>query len=159
MATRKKVQLKLDELERDGMVQKVTVPTQWISSMVTVVKPNGKIRTCLDPKDLNEAVLHEKYQLPTIEDVASRLHGAKMFTKLDVRSGFWHVQWDEESSLLTTFHIPFGRYCWRRLPFGICSAPEVFQRRMHGIVEGLTGVEVVADNSVKINVSVRLMLV
>ena len=61
VATRRKVQLKLDELERDGMVQKVTVPTQWISSMATVVKPNinGKIRICLDPKDLNEAVLRK----------------------------------------------------------------------------------------------------
>ena len=51
VATRKKVLLKLDELERDGMVHKVTVPTPWISSMVTVVKINGKIRKCLDPKD------------------------------------------------------------------------------------------------------------
>ena len=128
------------------MVQKVTVSTQWISCMVTVVKPNGKIRICLDPKDLNEAVLREKYQLPTIGDVASRLHGAKVFTKLDARNGFWHVQLDKESSLLTTFHTPFGLYCWRRLPFGICSALEVFQQRMHEIVEGLTGVEVVVDD-------------
>ena len=135
MATRKKVQLKLDELERDGMVQKVTVSTQWISCMVTVVKPNGKIRICLDPKDLNEAVLRENHQLPIIEDVSSRLHSAKVFTKLDARNGFWHAQLDEESSLLTTFHTPFGRYCLGRLPFGICSVPEVFQQRMHKIVE------------------------
>ena len=146
VATREKVQRKLDELEKDGIVEKVTEPTPWISSMVTVVKPNGKLRICLDPKDLNRAVQREKYQLPTIEDVATRLTGAKVFTKLDARNGFWHIKMDKESSRLTTFHTPFGRYCWRRLPFGICSAPEVFQRRMHEVVEGLVGVEVVADD-------------
>ena len=74
------------------------------------------------------------------------LNGAKVFTKLDARNGFWHIKMDKESSRLTTFHTPFGRYCLRRLPFGICSAPEVFQRRMHEVVEGLVGVEVVADD-------------
>ena len=53
---------------------------------------------------------------------------------------------DDESSYLTTFHTPFGRYRWRRLPFGISSAPEVFQRRMHQLIEGLSGIEVVADH-------------
>ena len=52
--------------------------------------------------------------------------------------------------MLTTFNTPFGRYRWRRLPFGICSAPEVFQRRMHELIEGLHGVEVVADDFVVI---------
>ena len=61
MATREKVQRKLDELEKDGIVEEVTEPTPWISSMVTVVKPSGKLRICLDPKDLNRAVLREKY--------------------------------------------------------------------------------------------------
>ena len=113
-----------------------------------MVKPNGKLWNCLDPKDLNRAVLRGKYQLPTIEDVASRLNDAKVFTKLDTRNGFWHIQMDidKKSSRLTTFHTPFGRYCWRRLPFGFCSEPEVFQRRMHEVVDGLVGVKVVADD-------------
>ena len=104
----------------------------------------------LDPKDLNRAVQREHYPLPTIEDVATRLHGAKVFTKLDARNGFWHVALDDESSYLTTFHTPFGRYRWRRLPFGISSAPEVFQRRMHQLIEGLSGIEIVADDFIVI---------
>ena len=107
--------------------------------MVEVVKPNRQLRICLDPRDLNKAIQREKYPLPTIEEVVTRLHGAKVFTKLDVRNGFWHIKLDEESSELTAFHTPFGRYCWRRLPFGLCSAPEVFQWRMHEAIEGLTG--------------------
>ena len=71
-----------------------------------------------------------------------------MFTSLDVRSGFWHIALDEPSSFLTTFHTPFGRYRWRRMPFRICSAPEIFQRRMHELIEEPSGVEVVADDFV-----------
>ena len=86
--------------------------------------------------------------MPTIEDIATRLHGAKLFTVLDVRSGFWHVVLDKPSSFLTTFHTPFGWYRWNRMPFGICSAPEIFQHRMHEVIEGLIGVEVIADDFV-----------
>ena len=145
VAIREKVREKLEELEKEGIIQRVTEPTPWISSMVEVVKPNGKIRICLDPRDLNKAVQRENYHLPTVEDIATRLHGAKVFTKLDVRNGFWHVRLDDESALLTTFHTPFGRFCWRRLPFGLSSAPEVFQRRIHEVIEGLPGEEVVED--------------
>ena len=139
----------------DGMVQQdiivpVTKPTSWISSIVAVPKKNGRLRICLDPKDLNKAIQRVHYPLPTIEDIATRLHGAKVFTILDVRSGFWHVVLDEPSSLLTTFHTPFGRYRWKRMPFGICSAPEVFQRRMHELIEGLHGIEVIADDFVAV---------
>ena len=102
----------------------------------------------MDPKDLNRAVQREHYPLPTIEDVATRLHGAKVSTVLDVRSGFNHLVLEEDSSLLTTFNSPFGRYRWKRMPFGICSAPEVFQRRMHELIVGLSGIEVVADDFV-----------
>ena len=77
-----------------------------------------------------------------------RLHGAKVFTVLDVACGFWHVVLDEQSSFLTTFNTPFGRYRWKRMPFGIKSAPEIFQRKMHELIEGLTGVEVIADDFV-----------
>ena len=58
------------------------------------------------------------------------------------------MKFDEPSSYLTTFNTPFGRYRWKRLPFGICSAPEIFQRKMHQLIEGLSGVEVVADDLV-----------
>ena len=116
--------------------------------MAVVPKKNGKLRICLDPIDLNRALQRENYPMPTIKEVASLLHGAKVFTSLDVSNGFWHVVLDEESSFCTTFNTPFGRYRWKRMPFGIRSAPEVFQRKMHELIEGLRGVEVIADDSV-----------
>ena len=70
--------------------------------------------------------------------------------KAHVRNGFWHWALDEDSSFLATFHTFFGRYRWRRLAFGIDSAPEVFQRKMHELKEGLWGIEVVADDFIAI---------
>ena len=69
-----------------------------------------------------------------------------MFTVRDVKQGFWHIPLEEESSCLTTFNSPFGRFQWLRMPFGISSAPEVFQWCMHQLIEDLEGVEVVAND-------------
>ena len=121
MALRPQLKDTLDALEAQGIIAQVTMPTRWISSIVAVPKKNGKLRICLDPKDLNHAIQREKYQLPTVEDIATRLHGAKVFMVMDVRNGFWHVMvmdvrngfWhvslDEESPYLTTFQTPFDR--------------------------------------------------
>ena len=146
MAIREQLKETLTQLTKQDITQPVREPTPWISSMVVVPKRNGSLRICLDPKDLNRAIQCHHYPLPTIEDIATRLHGTKMFTVVDVKNGFWHVVLDEQSSYLTTFHTPFGRYRWKQIPFGIYSAPEIFQRRMHEMIEGLQGVEVVADD-------------
>ena len=146
VAHREALREALEDLVKREVLATVTRPTQWVSSMVAVQKPDGRMRICLDPKELNEAIQREHYPLPTIEEVATRLHGAKLFSVLDARNGFWHIVLDEESSFLTTFKTPYGRYRWKRMPFGISSAPEVFQHRMCEVVEGLKGVEVVADD-------------
>ena len=150
VALRYQLQQTLDSLAHQSIIASVTQPTPWVSSMVVIPKGNGSLRICLDPQDLNRAIQREHYPLPTIEEIATRLHKAKPFTILDVQSGFWHVKLDEPSSFLTTFNTPFGRYRWKRMPFGISSAPEVFQRKMHELIEGLQGVEVVADDFVAV---------
>ena len=132
-------------MEKLGVVVPTTTPTEWVSSLVTVVKPN-KIRLCIDPKDLNEAVKREYYPMKTVEDVLTRLPDAKIFSTLDATSGFWKIPLDEESSFLTCFNTPFGRYRFKRLPFGIKSAPEVYQRVMEELFGGIEGCEVIADD-------------
>ena len=129
----------------EGISTPVNEPTDWVSSMVTVVKPN-KLRTCIDPKDLNRAIKRSHYPMPTIEEVATKLSKAKVFTVLDAKSGFWQIKLEEESSMLTTFNTPFGRFRWLRMPFGICSAPEEFQRRMNNTFENLKGTAIIADD-------------
>ena len=82
--------------------------------------------------------------MPTIEEVTTRLTNAKKFTVLDAKDGFWQRRLDTESSYKTTFNTPFGHFRWNRMPFGISSAPEVWQR-VHEFVEDLDGVEVITD--------------
>ena len=131
---------------KSNVIAPVSEPTEWVSSMVVVEKKNNKIRICLDPRDLNRAIMCCHYPLPTIEQVATRLNKAKVFTVLDAKAGFWQVKLDQQSSYLTTFNTPFGRYRWLRMPFEISSAPEVWQKQMNQIVEGLAGIEVIADD-------------
>ncbi|CAL8130302.1 unnamed protein product [Orchesella dallaii] len=145
VSLREPVKAKLEELEKQGVISRVTEPTDWVSSML-VKKETNKLRICLDPQDLNKAIKREHYPLPTMEDVATRLGKVKVFSLLDAKNGFWQIELDERSSYLTTFNTPFGRYRWCRMPFGISSAPEVWQRRMHELAEGLKGVEVIADD-------------
>ena len=59
---------------------------------------------------------------------------------------FWQIKLDQASAKLCTFNTPFGRYCYQRLPFGICSAPEYFHRTVEQIFEGLGGVRVYMDD-------------
>ena len=140
------VREELDRMLKNGVIKKVTQPTSWCAPMVPVVKKNGKIRLCIDLKNLNKAVLRENFALKTLDDIAPNLVGAKYFTTLDAASGFWQIPLHEDSQLLTTFITPFGRYAFKRLPFGINSAPEIFQRKMVELLTGLEGVEVIIDD-------------
>ena len=75
--------------------------------------------------------------LQTIEEILPNLANAKVFSVVDASNGFWQVELDQDSSLLTTLTTPFGRYRWRRLPFGISSTLEEYQRRMNNALEGI----------------------
>ena len=109
LQVREQVKEELDRLEKLEVIQKVDTPTDWISSLVVTMKPNGKARLCIDPKPLNKAIKRNHYPMKTLDDVLEELKGAEFFTKLDARNGFWHVLLDEESSFLTTFETPFGK--------------------------------------------------
>ena len=117
----------------------MTEPTEWCAGMVVVPKPSGSVRICVDLTELNKAVKREVHPLNSVDQDLAQLTGSKYFTKLDARSGFWQIPLSEESRKYTTFLTPFGRYCFNRLPFGISSAPEIFQRRMNKILSGLDG--------------------
>ena len=116
MALRDKLKHELREMVNDDIIAPVSEPTEWVSSLLLVSKPR-QLRICMDPRDLNRAIKREHYQMPTIEEIATRLSGARVFTVVDAKNGFWQVELDEESSRLTTFNTPFGRYRWKRMPF------------------------------------------
>ena len=124
---------KLDQMEREEIIAKVDKPTNWVNSLVIVEKKDGSLRLCVDPKDLNQVIRREHFQIPTFEDVVSRLGGKKYFTVLDQKDSYWQVPLSEESFYVCTFNTPFGRYRFLHMPFGICSASEVLQESLQGI--------------------------
>ena len=135
-----KVKAEIDRMITEGVISPVEQPTDWCSGIVVVPKPNNTVRICVDLTVLNHAVLREVHPLRSVDENLAKLSGSKIFTKLDANSGFWQMPLDPESRLLTTFLTPFGRFCMNRLPFGISSAPEIFQCRMSKILHDMGGV-------------------
>ena len=121
-------------------------PTDWVSSMIAAKKPDGDIRLCNDPHHLNITLKRSHYPLPVIEEILPELSKAKVFSKVDLKEGFLQVELDEESSKLTVFQTPWGRYRFHRMPFGITPAPEIFQMKLDQSLEGLKGVFKIADD-------------
>ena len=144
----KAVKQELDRLEGLQVIRRVTEPSDWCSPLVVVPKKQGAVRLCVDYTELNKAVQRERHILPSVDHTLGQLGGAKVFSKLDANSGFHQIRLTSESQHLTTFITPHGRYCFNRLPFGINSGPEHFQRQLHRILEGLAGVVCLMDDMV-----------
>ncbi|KAJ8362544.1 hypothetical protein AAFF_G00369690 [Aldrovandia affinis] len=140
----------LDDLQKRGAISRVTKPTAWVSSLCITGKKrrNGSLRVCLDPKDLNRAILHQHFSILTPEDVQGKLVGKTIFTILDEKHGYHQIKSDDESADLCTFNTPWGRYRFHRLPFGIKSASEVFQQTNSEAFGDIEGVSVIADDMI-----------
>ena len=145
-ALKDRLKQELDKMVEQDVIERVTEPTDWVSSLVVVEKPNGKLRICLDPRNLNKEIKRPHYTMPTLEDAVSKMAGAKFFSKLDAQSGYWQIRLEEKSSYLTTFNSPFGRYRFKRLPFGIICAQDLFQRKMDELFEDMEGVTPLIDD-------------
>lgn len=125
LVLKEKVKRTLDKMSQQGIICPVEEGTDWVSSLVVVSKPD-KLRICIDPKDLNRAIMRPHYPIPTVEEMIPDLAGAKVFSVFDAKDGFWQIKLSERSSYLTTFNTPYGRYRWLRMPFGISSGSEEF---------------------------------
>lgn len=101
---------------------------------------------CMVSKALNRAIKRDHYPLLTVEKVVSRMPNTKCFFVLDANQGFWQIKLDDESSRLCAFNTPIGHYWFLRLPFGISSAPKVFQRAVAQIIQDLDGVVNIIDD-------------
>ncbi|XP_037872900.1 uncharacterized protein K02A2.6 [Bombyx mori] len=141
-----KVKNELDRLEQLDVIKKVQEPTEWVNSMVIVKKSQDKIRLCLDPQNINKCIIRERHKIPTFEELTSAMPDAKYYSVLDANKGFYQILLAEESQLLTTFNAgQFGRYCFKRLPFGLNSAPEVFTKCYSEIFNDIQGVVTYVD--------------
>lgn len=143
---RPKLKEELKRLENLQVIEKINKPTPWLSQLVMTPKKDGSLRICIDPLELNKVLQREHYTMPVLEEVLHELKDAKFFTKADLSSGYWHVELTEEASELTSFQTPFGRYKWKRLPFGLSVSAEIFQKKVLEALEGLPGIVCIADD-------------
>ena len=146
LALQPKLKKELESLVEQDIITPVEDPTNWINSLVVREKPYGRLRICLDPKDLNRVIKCEYHPIPSIENILPKLKDATKFTKLDAQQAFLNVLLDEPSSYLTTFNTPWDTFRFLRMPFGLKMSQGVFQREIDQAFENCKGAMGIADD-------------
>jgi len=113
--------------------------SEWSSPVVLVPKHNGKWRMCVDYRKVNDITVKDSYSLPNIDEIFDSLDGAKIFTTMDLYSGYHQILMDDDSVEITSFTTRFGNYQFKVMPFGLTNAPATFQREMNRILFPLIG--------------------
>lgn len=132
---KEKLQQMLDEYLRDGIIQPSS--SEFASPIVLVKKKTGDLRMCIDFRKLNKIMVKDNYPLPLIDDLLDRLVGKSVFTKLDLKNGYFHVFVEKESVKYTSFVTPLGQFEFLRMPMGLKTASQVFQRFINSIFADL----------------------
>jgi hypothetical protein len=123
--------MKLEELLKKGYIRPSVSP--WGAPVLFVNKKDGTLRLCIDFRQLNKVTLNNKYHLPMIGNLFDQLKDAKIFSKIDLRSGYHQVRIKEEDISKTTFRTRYGHYEFTVVPFGLSNAPAVFMCLMNGV--------------------------
>ncbi|KAL8607946.1 hypothetical protein ACOMHN_005501 [Nucella lapillus] len=140
------IKAELEKMENLDVITPVTEPTDWVNALAFSRKQSGGLRVCLDPRALNKCIKRTHHKTPTLEEITNRLSGSTVFSKLDAKHGYWSIELDHESSLLTTFNSPCGRYRFKRLPFGLNLAQDAFQQCMDSILSQCPGTIGITDD-------------
>ena len=128
------------------ITESVEGPTQWVSPVVVVPKPSGDIRLCVDMRKTNEAIVRERHPIPTVDEILYQLNGSKVFSKLDLKWGFQQIELEQQSKVITTFITHKGLYRYKRLMFGMSSAPELYQHTIQQVLAGCEGAYNIQDD-------------
>ncbi|XP_065190696.1 uncharacterized protein K02A2.6-like [Sycon ciliatum] len=140
------VEKELDKLVDNNVIQPVEF-AEWAAPIVPVLKSNGQVRICGDYKcTVNQAAKTDKYPLPNIEDLYVKLANGRCFTKLDLSQAYLQLPLDEQSKLLTTINTTKGLFVYNRLPFGVSSAPSIFQRTLDQLLAEIPMVVIYLDD-------------
>ena len=146
-----------------GILEPVKEVTEWVNSFVIMEKKvpvdssnahspqhsvQKKLRICLDPRDLNEALECEPYYTRSIEEMLGKFHGLTQFTIADFNKGYWMVKLHPESRKLTTMALDIGCFQWTRLPMGSVIAQDVFQQKLDAIFLSVPGVTGIANDMI-----------
>ena len=145
-ALRERVESELDRLEQEGVLEK-THFSEWAAPTVVVPKPDGRLRLCGDYKvTINPMLDVDQYPLPRPDDIFASLAGGQQFSTLDLAHAYNQLILDNESRKYVTVNTLQGLYRYTRLPFGIASAPAVFQHTMDSILQGVPGTACYIDD-------------
>lgn len=155
LALQEVVRNELDTMERNGIIAKINRPTDWVSNFHLIKKSNGSHRIVLDPRPLNKFIKRPHFYIPSVDELLVKMSECKFFTVLDAKTAFWQQPLEKESSYLTTFTTPFGRYRFLKVPYGLVNAPENFQRIMFEIFKDIDGVEPYFDDVIIGNKSIE----
>ncbi|ETM47977.1 hypothetical protein L914_07435, partial [Phytophthora nicotianae] len=118
-----------------GPIRPSTSP--WVSPVPMIRKPDGGIRFCIDYRKLNSVTVKDSYPMPLIDDILDVLGNAKLFSTMDIASGYWNVPMDPGSVEKTAFTSKFGIYEWLIMPFGLCNEVPAFERLMENVLADL----------------------
>lgn len=129
------IEKEVREMLANGVIRLSKSP--WSSPVVLVKKKDGTIRFCVDFRKLNEITKKDVYPLPRIDETLNKLKGMKYFTALDLASGYWQVEIDEEDKEKTAFITAIGLFEFNVMPFGLCNAPATFQRMMDEVFQDM----------------------
>ena len=150
-------------LEQLGILEPVKDMTEWVNIFVIMDKKvpvdssnthslghsvSKKLRICLDPRDLNEALEREPYYTRSIEEILGKFHGMTRFTIADFNKGYWMVELHPASRKLMIMALDIGRFQWTRLPMGSIIAQDVFQRKLDSIFLDIPGFTGIADDMI-----------
>ena len=136
-ALRDVIEKELERLEKLGVIEKVN-HSEWATPIVPVPKPDGSTRICGDYKvTINPQMSVDQYPLPKVDDLLAELAGGKEFIKLDLTHAYQQVLLELESQKYLTINTHRGLYQYKRMPFGIASAPAVFQQIMEKVLQGI----------------------
>ena len=136
----------LDDMVAKGVITPVSQPTEWVSLLTYPYMPDGSPHICLNPKDLNKAIVWDHYKAPTLDEISHCLTGATCFGKFNVKDGFWSIHLDWKSSYLTTFNMHHGRYHFLHMPFGLKMSQDIFQIWMDQATDHLPSITAVHDD-------------
>ncbi len=147
LGMRDAAQEEIREMDRQGIWKPVD-HSDWAHPMVTVPKKTGAVRITTDLTKLNQFVIPDRFPLPRIKDILLNLSGSRVFSKLDLRKGYFHIPLHKESQHLTTTITPLGLRMYTRLPMGLKDSASAFQKRVQETLIGIQGVEVYIDDIV-----------
>ena len=145
-AMKEKIEEELKRLQEEGTIEPVQY-SEWAAPIVPILKPDNSIRICGDYKTtVNQVSKVDNYPIPKVEDLLATLGGREKFTKLDMSQAYQQLQLEAESKQYTTINTHKGLFQYNRLPYGVSSAPGIFQRNMENLLQNIPYVIVRVDD-------------